>query len=475
MVKRPGEYAVSQSLFDYLNKLSSPTTIINRANFKRESAEISSLAQFFDQVIEPRLILDTNVIKGWHDFLMDYCHRNGVTYFVRSGASPGTLRRGWLCRYKHKDESFNIMFVSNDMASIVYKLCLDGYHPGLDQNNELLRALTEPVPFSNFEWNATKPGRTEPIRDAINGDRSFIQFPVHASSFGGSKKPDDKLEGFRNVGFLSFNSSCIKALGCKHSHILDAGDGYPVLENGQEVLLGISGIVKKYFSFGKPSNYVWDSQLRNYVYDDVPFDDPDDNFGIMRELAIASTFRLLDPINHFLAPKEGDNLYEKKKGEIEKDVAEYPALTSYVGLYNQRRLSAEWDEFLEEALSRRQFQDNSADPFRIMYIINTNAGGNIKTPKLKSIKSKKQPSPRTSKSSIKLSFIPADINAFKAALLQSKKATIEWRYSDGRSVVTPWDASRFATTSSVRGNIQSKSQWKSGEIEGLIEVIATVI
>ena len=51
---------------------------------------------------------------------------------------------------------------------------------------------------------------------------------------------------------------------------------------------------------------------------------------------------------------------------------------------------------------------------------------------------------------------------FKDALLRSKEAWIEMSYNDGRKEVDHWDASRMSASSSVIGNLRSRSKFRSG-------------
>ena len=71
-----------------------------------------------------------------------------------------------------------------------------------------------------------------------------------------------------------------------------------------------------------------------------------------------------------------------------------------------------------------------------------------------------------------LVFVPADETIFKTELLKSKKAHFKLTYASGKQVISHWDASRFSSSSDLRGNIQSKTFWRSRAKEGLIKVEA---
>ena len=69
-----------------------------------------------------------------------------------------------------------------------------------------------------------------------------------------------------------------------------------------------------------------------------------------------------------------------------------------------------------------------------------------------------------------LIFYPSDEQVFKAGLLTSKKAHFVLTYDSGVEKKTFWDARNFEHSSSLRGNIQSKTFWRSGRAEGLVKV-----
>lgn len=73
-----------------------------------------------------------------------------------------------------------------------------------------------------------------------------------------------------------------------------------------------------------------------------------------------------------------------------------------------------------------------------------------------------------------LIFHPADEQLFKEKLLERKKAHFVLTYESGKVLVTPWDAQRFDPSSKLKGNIQSKTFWRSRVKEGLIKVEAFV-
>ena len=77
---------------------------------------------------------------------------------------------------------------------------------------------------------------------------------------------------------------------------------------------------------------------------------------------------------------------------------------------------------------------------------------------------------KSRKSSTALVFHPADEAQFKDALLKSKKAHFELTYNTGAVKSSLWDAQDFKDTSNLRGNIQSKTFWRSREKEGLVKV-----
>ena len=74
-----------------------------------------------------------------------------------------------------------------------------------------------------------------------------------------------------------------------------------------------------------------------------------------------------------------------------------------------------------------------------------------------------------------IEFIPANETQFKQLLLQKKYAKRTWIYKDGRKKVETWDAHNFKNSSSLKGNIQSTTHWRSRKDTGLIKVILEII
>ena len=58
---------------------------------------------------------------------------------------------------------------------------------------------------------------------------------------------------------------------------------------------------------------------------------------------------------------------------------------------------------------------------------------------------------------------PRKAREFKAALLQTRRATIRVTYGDGRVEEQAWDASRISADSNVIGNLRSRPAFRAGE------------
>ena len=69
-----------------------------------------------------------------------------------------------------------------------------------------------------------------------------------------------------------------------------------------------------------------------------------------------------------------------------------------------------------------------------------------------------------------LIFYPSDLNLFKKELINKKKATIILTYDTGRVKTIDWVANNFSVDSDLKGNIQSKSFWRTRKSDGLIKV-----
>lgn len=81
----------------------------------------------------------------------------------------------------------------------------------------------------------------------------------------------------------------------------------------------------------------------------------------------------------------------------------------------------------------------------------------------------------TTAADVPILFTPADPDTFKSELILKKQGEIVWVYSDGTRSVNMWDAGNINTHSNIRGNIQSRSRWRSRKKDGLAEVHVTVL
>lgn len=72
---------------------------------------------------------------------------------------------------------------------------------------------------------------------------------------------------------------------------------------------------------------------------------------------------------------------------------------------------------------------------------------------------------------------PSQVSDFKARLLHRKAAEITISFSDGHTESRPWDASRFAETSNVFGNLRSRPEFRQGEWKkrGIVKVHVRVL
>ena len=74
-----------------------------------------------------------------------------------------------------------------------------------------------------------------------------------------------------------------------------------------------------------------------------------------------------------------------------------------------------------------------------------------------------------------ITFNPANVDAFKQQLLQTRRAEITWIYGDGTQVDKVWDATKVSATTDVKMNIQSRPEWRNREANGLVEVKVKLI
>jgi hypothetical protein len=131
-------------------------------------------------------------------------------------------------------------------------------------------------------------------------------------------------------------------------------------------------------------NYAWDRDLSNYN-GKIPF-------SIIEEIIKAQFFRFLDPLNHFLAPKEQQNKYTNSDGYPSLDIAEYKNLLKY--LLEQKKINHPtiFNEFKDRAavpnvILADDIDRISAEPIRVVYheksLSEAIYGDKVKLPKAK--------------------------------------------------------------------------------------------
>lgn len=284
--------------------------------------EQKTIRDFYEKFIEKKLP-DSNVVYKWHEALVDYCtnqNLSGTIFFLRGGASAGHLRRGFLVKAKNAD--YYYAFSDNYMASYVYKMALDGETP--TDGAELHKLLTEFVDTNSIGWLNSCNRNIKYKNDKYNnGERWFPRFPVHYKRSAGKQYPD-KYEEELNSFIINGPICSIGECGYKLSHVFATGDKYCINNKNYK----ISDIIKNKFSLKECSSerrdYIWNKTKHNYVAENDVITNND------KEIAIACFLRFLDPINHFLAPKQGYNLYTPKVKAKINDVAEYSHLLEYI-------------------------------------------------------------------------------------------------------------------------------------------------
>ncbi|EGB14521.1 hypothetical protein DND132_2864 [Pseudodesulfovibrio mercurii] len=87
-----------------------------------------------------------------------------------------------------------------------------------------------------------------------------------------------------------------------------------------------------------------------------------------------------------------------------------------------------------------------------------------------------QSAPRKTGQTLPIEYVPGDTKEFKRLLLK-QGAVIQEHYADGRTKERQWDASGMRETSSVSGNLRSKSWYKGGAwlTSGISKIVVKII
>lgn len=314
----------------------------NEILYNPYKGKANNISVFYNDFIEKRLP-DINVVKRWHEMLVEYCEMPGAVFAIRGGNTAGSLRRGWLTK---TNQDYSFFFTDNDLATIIYKIVLDDYCPSKEEFYEFMTKFDYPEKIPWLSKNKTIPN----LNYQNNQKRKFSFVPAHFGKYGGKTYPD-KHESEQNAFIINGPVCCLGSYGYKHSHIFNAGTGYCI--NGNTI--GFKEIEGKYFTLGKIEDYKWDSSLGNYVRNNYYI--PDDKKDEYKSLIIACFLRFVDPINHFLAPStKGKIVYIDTANNIKKDIAEYVPLLDYIKTQYEIRFNKNYyKDFMKKVLAENNY------------------------------------------------------------------------------------------------------------------------
>ena len=333
---------------------------------KRYSA---TLGDFYKDFIELRLP-DVDIVRKWHELLIEYSQMDGAIFPIRDGHSDNKdnkklkLRRGWLVRVDdHIDyeRKFSYMFTDNHLAAYIYKMALDGYCPTITEFFDFMTKFKDPM---DIKW---VQGRE--IKNAFYKEykRHFLSMPVHFGWIGKSSYPGT-TESEKNAYINTTPSpTCpFGEYGYKHAHIFGVKNGFYSLDGEDKkwediklVELGEESISQKDYQWNDAiKNFVWDRKMKN-----------SDERDLLKKIVVAHFLRFLDPMNHFLAPKQGCNKFTKDNGDYSLDIAEYENLLKYLMFIRENVYGNNFRDFMDAALSPSNMKalDYSAENIDVVY------------------------------------------------------------------------------------------------------------
>lgn len=442
----------------------------------------NTIEDFYKDFIEERLP-DPKIVLQWHNLLMEYSERPGAIFPIRGGYSDSKdnqklrLRRGWLIRVDKDakyEKKFSYMFTDNHLPVYIYKMALDGFCPTPEDFFEYMTEFKHP---SDIGWLQGKE-----IKNPLgkNGqERHFLSMPVHYGWVGKSTYPGN-TETMKNAFInTSPSPSCpLGEHGYKHAHVLAVKGLYEIEQ--KDVEWKNIGLVQLGEESTTQQNYQWDDTIKNYVWDRKMKDA--NERSKLRAVVVAHFLRFCDPINHFLAPKQGANKFTRWDKEYSLDIAEYDNLISHLMFIREQQFGEVFTEFKKAALASKntQVEDHGIEPIDIVYHEDRQSAASqhstiqnpSSTPSRNNTNKMRKKSSATQKSIPEIILNPNDEQIFTSTLLQRKKGHFVLTYASGEVKTISWKADKFKKESNLKGNIQSKTFWRNNNKhqEGLLKV-----
>lgn len=269
----------------------------------------ATVENFWERFVVPKLP-NRDVVLGWHRLLMEYVEQDGAILALRAGSTAGTLRRGWYTVIP--DESYSFFYSDNDFAHYFFRMALNNYYPTLAEFMEAMRDRVIPAHFNRYGGDGD---------DANEGRIAYFN-----------------ISG-RNPGLGLSNDTC----GYKLAHVLNSGAGF-VLDG---VNYGMADICRDFFPLGNVED--WHENNDGDFIRSLPI--REDRRERAKSLAKAAFLRFVDPINHFLSPKDGENVFWAGNSGVKTTIAEWPSVVNYVRSRYLDLYGDDYEEYLDAALA----------------------------------------------------------------------------------------------------------------------------
>ena len=260
----------------------------------------------------------------------------------------------------------------------------------------------------------------------------------------------------------------ISRKGYKIAHIFSAGENF----NSDAGYRTIGTFCDAVFSRGNRSEWAH-LTADGHRYRRIDFND-ETKAKKIKSFAVAHFLRTVHPINYFLVPnKPGKhdnstsilktNIYWHESGVEHDEIGECPALIEYVASKIRARYGKIYDEFLSLIYPTGP----CINPVGLNLDIDAEYAIGIwqkkigSAPMLPTTKGKTKTRIIRKYPPMTIELIPNDPELFKNKLLSKKQAKYELTYDDGRIEKHEWDAHKFAKTSNLLNNINSRLNHRS--------------
>ena len=378
------------------NKIKSIGKIVNTSKLTPlDTNSAATIEEFWDKVVGP-LLPDYDVMKKWHNLLIDYISLPNTVFMIRKGneeskkyietVKADALRRGFLTK---TDSDYWFFYNDNDFATYMLAMVLDGDVIDTLTAHELLQYFKTHNAIIRFNQSGSKGIEKARAYFKIDGTQPRISKNGYtvAHIFDVNKHYYDSALGFHNVG----GEDALK------SSLINIDKGM----YSDYKLQGTTSSRKIYYR----DNYHPGKYARKFLE--------------------AHTLRFLHPLNFFCAPKDNMNGYvyceyiDNINNRVFKRISGYEHLLYYAHHKLKEKYKDIYDDYLKRIMLPTNtfdfFEKSSSCDYFASEVINIKYGNPLSSGSVPSIKVTKKAGPKIDFGKISKTYLELDFRVGEIA------------------------------------------------------------